>query len=217
MVTQEQLDYIKSQLAAGVSKESIQIALVSQGWSKEDVMQGFAMATNPQANIPVATSTVTQSKSIIWTKSIPVFNTIFMVISVLLVFGLDLFILIQSPALVGFWVEMLIVFAIFAIFYCFENFVLRKRFANTRSSLDIWLMFIIVGRNIIFVLNFIPLIQIFGFLFLVGPLILLQSLASGFSATGLPYVLGVGLTFWSLILSYIILLAKRNKIAKSQS
>lgn len=97
-----------------------------------------------------------------WTKIIPTTNHIFMVISVLLVFGLDLVILFSSPELAPFFIEMLVVFAIFVMFYVYELSTLKKKFSNSESRSDTWFVALVIIRNVVFVLNFIPFIQILG-------------------------------------------------------
>jgi hypothetical protein len=65
--------------------------------------------------------------------------------------------------------------AVFAIFLVLENFVFSKKFASTHSGIDVGLNILIVIRNVIFLLNFIPLIQLLGLvgIFYVGWLILI--------------------------------------------
>ncbi|MEK7658632.1 MAG: hypothetical protein AAB352_02085 [Patescibacteria group bacterium] len=98
----------------------------------------------------------------IWKKAIPRTNIGFAIPYLLLVFGLDLMIIISSPELKPFWYMMLGVLALFAFFFYFENFIFNRKFANSTSSLDGVIMAIIVLRNILFLLNFIPLIQLLG-------------------------------------------------------
>lgn len=102
-----------------------------------------------------------------WIRRIPIINTTFMATSLVLVFGLDLLIAVSSPELRPFWYAMLIVFGVFSFFLYLENFVLRKKFTNNIPTIDNWITFVIVVRNIIFFLNFIPLIQILGMLIVV--------------------------------------------------
>lgn len=97
-----------------------------------------------------------------WTKIIPRLNIGFMVISTLLVFGLDLMILIDSPELAPFFYAMLVVLAIFVAFFFYENKILKRKFASSDSKLDSWFVALVVLRDIVFVLNFIPFIQILG-------------------------------------------------------
>lgn len=111
-----------------------------------------------------------------WSKTIPVINYVFLAISLGLLLGIDLPILMSSGGgeLVGFWYMMLAVLAIFAIFLILENFVFRKKFMAIPGS-DVGIIVIIVLRNIIFVLNFIPLIQLIGLagIFYVGWILLI--------------------------------------------
>lgn len=113
----------------------------------------------PAENSVVLPSTTTNK---IWTKAIPRINVGFMILSVLLVFGLDLVILISSINLLSFWIEMLIVFALFVCFFSLENFSYKSKFANTKSALDPWIYLLVIVRNFIFLLNFIPFIQLLG-------------------------------------------------------
>ena len=97
-----------------------------------------------------------------WTKIIPRLNNSCMIISALLVFGVDLMILFQSPELAPYFFAMLAVFTIFAVFYIYENRKLKQRFSNSESRLDTWFVALVVVRDLVFVLNFIPFIQLIG-------------------------------------------------------
>ncbi len=46
MIIQQLIDYIKQQLAQGVSKEIINTNLLSQGWQQQDINEGFSAAEN---------------------------------------------------------------------------------------------------------------------------------------------------------------------------
>jgi len=98
----------------------------------------------------------------IWTKYIPWSNRVFMVLSLALFLLLDLYILFDNPSLLMFWLAMLVVMIIFLIIYRYENVRLKKQFSNSKSKLDPWLLTLVAIRNIVFVLNFIPYIQIIG-------------------------------------------------------
>jgi hypothetical protein len=137
------------------------------------------LATNGPLSLGVENTT--------WSKGIPRTNIGFLIISLLLVFGLDLTILVGSPELAPFYIEMLVVLVIFGVFFYRENRILNKRFAHSRSTLDAWITTLVVIRNIVFVLNFIPLIQIGG--------------AAALVFGGIPY-----------LIIYSILLSKRSKI-----
>lgn len=98
-----------------------------------------------------------------WTKIVPWLNVGFMVVSALLVFGLDLMILILSGGLLApFFFIMLVVLTIFTTFFFYENRTLKRKFANSDSKLDSWFVALVVLRDLVFVLNFIPFIQILG-------------------------------------------------------
>lgn len=108
-------------------------------------------------------SEVPQIQNKIWSGFIPRINKIFLILSSIFVFGLDLIILIGSSfSLLGFWIEMLLVFGIFVIFFRLENYSYKNKFAYTKSALDPWILTLVIFRNCIFFLNFIPLIQVLG-------------------------------------------------------
>lgn len=102
------------------------------------------------------------SQNSIWAKGIPRTNKVFMIISLLLVFGLDLTIILSDRSLIEFWYMMLGVLAVFAVFFYLENFIFRKKFANSISNLDKGIVTVVSIRNLIFLLNFIPFIQLLG-------------------------------------------------------
>ncbi|MDP3697017.1 MAG: hypothetical protein Q8R55_03210 [Candidatus Taylorbacteria bacterium] len=198
MINQQLLDYVRQQLANGVGKEEIEKALATQGWNEQDINEAFvttgkvsSVPTDPLSTpspITVAGNPLSASiENKTWSKSIPRINIGFLVISLLLVFGLDLTILVSSPDLAGFYIVMLVVLIIFGMFFYRENRILNKRFAHSHSTLDAWITTLIVIRNIVFVLNFIPLIQLAGAVALVYG--------------GIPY-----------LMIYSILLYKRQKI-----
>lgn len=166
MINQQLIDFINQQLALGSDRDAIKKALMSQNWVEQDINEGFVMVDKirvgsiPQTPVPSGSSV--EAKTSIWAKGIPRTNYGFMVVSLLLVFGLDLFVIISSPDLKEFWYVMLIVLAVFTCFLCIENFVFSKRLASTKSGLDKWISMVIVIRNLIFLLNFIPFIQLLG-------------------------------------------------------
>lgn len=74
---------------------------------------------------------------------------------------------------------MLGVIGIFGIFYYLENEVLPEKFSKTTTSVDPYLYIVINLRNIIFVLNCVPFIQLLGLAALVFagiPLLMVYSL-----------------------------------------
>jgi len=136
----------------------------------------------PQTDTIANTVDMHQPQSIIWSAFIPRINKIFLVPSLLLVFGLDLIILISSFSLIGFWLEMLAVFGVFLLLFYFENKILRKKFADTKTPLDPFIYVLVVIRNIVIFLNFIPFIQLLGMT--IGMF------------TGIPYLLIYSLLIW---------------------
>ncbi|HTE49080.1 MAG TPA: hypothetical protein VK675_04190 [Candidatus Paceibacterota bacterium] len=192
MINPQLLDYIRHQLALGITRENIKKALMSQNWSEQDVNEGFITiekftaapftpATDSNEQMDIKSSGVKYS---IWEKGIRRTNNVFLVIYLILVFGLDLFIIISSPSLAPYWHVMLGVFAVYAVFYLYENFFLRKRFRDTRSNVDSYISFIIVLRNIIVLMNFIPGIQLLG-LYLISGFLYIFNLGRVFALGGI--------------------------------
>ena len=233
MINQQLLDYIRQQSTNGVAKEEIFRALVAQGWKEEEVREGFAKVENQAALPPVGgqntTSVVSvqntgvdskpeQAKKSMWGHSIPRSNRVAMKVSLALVFIIDLIILFLSGfSLFMFWAIMLAVLGIFAIFFFLENHVFSKRFGDTKSALDKWIAIIIALRNLVFILNFIPLIQVFG-LGLLGGFVALFSSAfgnvGGFLELGLGGFGGIGMIIPGLFVLYIILIVFRFTTTK---
>lgn len=203
MVNQELLGYIRQQLSQSVAKDTIKANLMSQGWSNQDITEGFA-----------AIEGVTAVPASLWTNGIRRTNKVFMIISLIFVFGVDLLILISSPSLAPYWFMMLGVLVLFVIFYYLENLVFRKRFSNTSSHLDKWILSVVVLRNIVFLLNFIPLIQLLGLGLLGGFASFISVLLSGrgfmFGGIGaLAFIVPI------LTVTYIILIIRRYSTTKS--
>ena len=148
----------------------------------DQVPQGIQ--NQPQINITkVDTENVYHNKSTIWSVIIPRINKIFLILSLLFVFGIDLIILISSSfSLLVFWIEMLLAFGLFLFFFYIENNIFSKKFAATKTPLDSLICVAIVIRNIVIFLNFIPFIQLLG-------------MAIGRSA-GIPYVVIYVLLIW---------------------
>lgn len=128
----------------------------------DQVSVGIQNPPQTDATIINTAADTPQSQSTIWSAFIPRINKIFLALSLLLVFGLDLIILISSFSLVGFWLEMLAVFGVFLLLFYLENKVFSKKFMNTKTSLDPFIYVLIVLRNIVILLNFIPFIQLLG-------------------------------------------------------
>ena len=179
MITQELTSYIKKKLRDGVAKEIIVRELSVSGWTIEQINEAFA--------------SLVENKY--WSKWIPGANKIFMLLSLLVMFVVHPFI-INTDAL-GFGNEIALFFygimfiplVIFGIFYRYENNKLSNQFESTRSGTDPWLLILIVIRNIVFGLNFVPYIQILG----------IMALFFG----GVPY----------LIIYYFLLRARNKSVA----
>ena len=186
MVTQELLDQIKDCLVAGLPKEKIISDLSAGGWEMSSIQEAFDSLT---PNIkPSDPTTATSNKY--WTKYIPHLNKWAMVVSLTLFLGLDLIILIFTPVLFIFWAAMAVVMLIFWRLYLYENRILKKRFKSSKSKLDRWILVMVVIRNVVFILNVIPFIQLFG--------------GAALIYGGIPY-----------IIIYYLLLRARNKSVAS--
>ena len=126
----------------------------------------------------------------LWARVIPTINYIFLAVSAVFLFVVSLPLVQGSPALFAFWDLMLFVFIVFAVLVAVENFVLKEKFAATHTGVDAGLMTVIIIRNIIFVMNSMPLIQLLG----------------------LTAIFSIG---WILAIIYIILLVSRFGKSKS--
>ncbi len=178
MANPQLLEKVRELFINGKNEADIHAALSSE-WNTEEVTgaiatlkleqmhSGTPMADAQIPGAPVfsgapASVSVTQGTSSMWTRIIPGTNMGFLVITMLLVFGLDLVILVTSPELWMYWAEMVGVFAVFMLFFWFENSNRKKAYGSSRSALDGWILFLIVVRNICVVLNSIPFIQLLG-------------------------------------------------------
>ena len=104
-----------------------------------------------------------------WSKTIPTINKVFTTISVT-IFLLSLFVAVQSGALKEVFLFALIMVAVIIIlgrFNYIESSSLSKKYSHSTSKMDPWFIVVSVIRNIVFVLNVIPFIQIFGIVALV--------------------------------------------------
>jgi len=111
----------------------------------------------------------------IWKYYIPAINKIFLVLYLILILIVDLYIIIKNPNLTFFWAIMLFVFSIYYL-GCFlvENRGLKKKLEYAHvGNLDYIILILIIFRNIIFLLNFIPGIQLIGILIFFPLLILI--------------------------------------------
>lgn len=167
MITQELTSYIKKQLRDGVAKEIIVRELSVSGWTIEQINEAFTSANSvsggPNNNLNLG---VKDNKY--WSKWIPGTNKIFMLLSLLVMFVVYPFIIVTDALGIGtetalfFYGIMFIPLIIFGSFYLHENHKLSTQFGSTRSGTDPWLLILIVIRNIVFGLNFIPFIQVIG-------------------------------------------------------
>jgi hypothetical protein len=168
MITQELIDYVKTQLSSGVAREKITFYLLGQGdWTMEQINEAFTSATSisggPNNNLNLG---VRDNKY--WSKWIPGTNKIFMLFSFLVMFVVNPFIIVTDALEIGtgtalfFYGIMFIPLVIFGIFYRYENNKLSNQFGNTRSGTDPLFLILVVIRNIVFGLNFVPIIQITG-------------------------------------------------------
>lgn len=163
MITNELMDYIKAQLAAGVSKETIiQNLSAGGGWNANNINEAFASLGSLPAEQGVHTAQGGGVENKFWTKRIPWSNKLTLYASLPLVFGLDLWILVQTPELFAFWAIMLAVLTGFFVFLNYENNNLSQKFQHSHSKLDYWILTMVGIRNLVVILNFIPLIQILG-------------------------------------------------------
>lgn len=125
----------------------------------------------------------------------------------------DLIIVIVSGfSLAFFWFIMLAVFAGYLVFYFLEKKFFVPQFSIVRSPLltviDGLILLVIIVRNVIVLLNFIPLIQLLGIALLLG---------SSFDSFGVGSLLGssydAAYGIW-IVIVYSILLAGRYSLTK---
>lgn len=117
----------------------------------------------------------------IWSKTIKRVNYVFLAVCLGLLLIIDLPILVQNPSLAPFFFAMLMALGLFIGCLLFEIWA-GKRLQNTpHSGLDTTIFVLATIRNVIIVLNVIPLIQIIGFL--ISPLALLFILANAIMIT----------------------------------
>jgi len=108
-----------------------------------------------------------------WSKWIPVANKLSLYGVLVMMFGVNLFILVINPLdldtdiMVICYGIMLVPTAIFLSFYFYEKRILANKYRGSNSRLDPWLLALITIRNIAFVASVIPFVQIIGTLVLV--------------------------------------------------
>lgn len=193
MITQELIDYVKTQLSAGVAREQITSDLLGQGgWTVEQINEAFQQASN------IGQPDETSTKIDVWEQirkynksSLIVALAIFFVSVVLATGGRFVtgFADLLGDSMIGDFVWMMLgVITLFSFFVWLENKYLSEKYTGTTSKSDKSIQGIIRLRNFIFILNVIPFIQILG----------LMALIYG---------------GWLIFIIYIVLLLRRNKSA----
>lgn len=163
MITNELTDYIKVQLADGVSKETIIENLkAAGGWTTHSIDEAFASLGPLPLGHGAGIHTEESAENKIWTKRISSSNKFTLYLSLPLVFGLDLWILYTAPSLFAFWAMMFGVFVGFCVFFYFENYYLRQKFQHTKSTLDYSIFTLVSIRNLVVIISCIPVIQLVG-------------------------------------------------------
>ena len=185
MITKELLDYIEEHLRFGTPKEQIVAHLSQQGgWYRENIEEGILLVskklqqTTTVAQQPVSQTTEKLEQPVAgaglrpapanrhWSTYIPRANQICMGIALLIFVTIDITALIIDPSMFIMWLMMFGVMLAFFSFYYYENLQLRQALQNSPSKLDVWWLIIIIGRNLIFIINVIPSTQIIGALFI---------------------------------------------------
>jgi len=201
MITQELIDYVKTQLASGITREKVTSDLLGQGgWTMEQINEAFQKASSSQEVISAPFSDETNIKIDVWGR-IKKYNKYTFIVALGLFFmsivfatngafvtGLwELFSNFDGhDALASFAWMMLGIIALFSFFVWLENKYLSEKYAGTTSKFDRNIYGLIKMRNIIFILNVIPFIQIIG----LGALVFIG---------------------WLILIIYVVLLMRRNK------
>ena len=217
MQTPELVEFMRSESAKGQSREAIAAALLKEGWALEDIEGaiGGAPPQPPSLGSPSATPPPKAPSSSWW--GIVIVNKVSFWIYLALLLIVDLVIVIRTPELFPFWFIMVGVFVVFLLFYSFENSYCARRFLETSSRLDIFIGLVIGLRNVAFLLNFIPVIQLLGLAIIAAPLSFGMLGATfgrvGVSGMGGWYLLAAAC--WLLFaMLYIILMIIRFKASK---
>jgi hypothetical protein len=199
MITQELIDYVNAQLAAGVTQEKITSDLLGQGgWTIEEINEVFQKVSPPQQVTDPAQPNETSVNVDVWGR-IRKYNKRSFVVALVIFFGSVMFatggrfatgfVDLLGDSTLGFFVWMMVgVLTLFLFFVWLENNYLSKKYAGTTSKSDKSIEGIIRFRNFIFILNVIPYIQVLG----LGALVY------------------VG---WAILIIYVVLLIRRNKSA----
>jgi len=197
MITQELIDYVKTQLVSGITREKVTSDLLGQGgWTMEQINEAFQKASSPQEVISASLLDETNIKIDVWGRIKKYNKRTFIValmiffVSVVLATGgrfVTGFADLLGDSMIGSFVWMMLgVLALFSFFVWLENKYLSEKYVGTTSKLDKSIEGVIKIRNFIFILNVIPVIQIFG----------LMALMYG---------------GWLVLIIYVVLLMRRNK------
>ncbi len=182
MTEQELVNFIKAKLAAENPRELIISDLHTTGeWTSEQITDAFEKVDRERDTLkprpPLPDSSVWERakrcnrRSLAWASGIFVLS-VFSFSSGRLAGLIEL---LQDEWVGPFVWLMLGVLGLFSLFVSFENIYLSKKLTHTETTPVRALRFIICTRNIIFVLNVIPYIQILGLLalFFTGWLLLI--------------------------------------------
>lgn len=97
MVTPELIAYVRSQRNMGMSDENIKLALKSENWSEQSVVEVFNLLSAVPVETPKKPShtidtqnipRVTKIENVIWTQSIPRINNYFLYLYIVLFVGI---------------------------------------------------------------------------------------------------------------------------------
>ncbi|MEP7204767.1 MAG: hypothetical protein ABI716_01065 [Candidatus Saccharibacteria bacterium] len=121
-----------------------------------------AVSSFPQPPVAQVLSSLQSNK--IWSKSIPKTNKIFLIAAAALLLIVDLPLLIsdRTGMLIMFFILMLIAFAVLLVFSRLELYVFKKKFSGSKSKYDHVLFGLIIARDLLLFLNFIPYVQLLG-------------------------------------------------------
>lgn len=173
MITQELIDYVKTQLSAGISREQITSDLLGQGgWTTEQIDESFASISG----VPVSLnddlgSGIRENKY--WSKWIPRTNKVFLYVTLFTLLIIHPIIIVTDALGLGleimlpFYGFMFIPFLVLLSFYREENRKLSEQFKYSESKLDVWFGVLVLVRNAVIILNIIPGIQLLGIMALV--------------------------------------------------
>jgi hypothetical protein len=100
----------------------------------------------------------------VWTRNVKTVNIVCLILALLCLVFIDIPIVISTPGLAPFLIPMLIAFVVLAVCALHEWFVANDLRNTEETNHDGTMLGLIYLRNIIVILNVIPLIQLFGIL-----------------------------------------------------